>query len=232
MATKRSDMVTGILMTLMLLENVAIAGLAGYFIWTDRVTGDQVRLVWKVYEGEITDDVLADAKSWQDHKADQARQKAQTPSGADAKAKLAATGVEAEAERLGLLRLLKELQDQRGLVQMQLDEYERKRSDLAAIEKRIDAKLAQQEAGPDASFEAMVGIVKAMKPNKIKEYLAQQDENTVADVLRALGNRLAAKVLAEFKTPAEMELTRKYLDTIRQGELVGGTPTASIATGR
>ena len=224
MAGKRTDVVTNILALLMLLEIIAGAGMAGYFIFTGTVTADQARLAWQVYEKKITDQTQADAEAWQKHQADEQLKKEQEASGADATAKLAVTAVRAEAARLGLEGQLKRLQDRENLLNMKFDEFKRKQEHLKEIEKRIDRKTADLETtGSNESFQKMAAIMKAMKPKALKDILIQMDEVTVVEVLKALGTRQAAKVLAEFSTPGEVEQKRRYLDRIRQGDLATTT---------
>jgi flagellar motility protein MotE (MotC chaperone) len=219
-AQKRGDLVTSLLAVLMLLEIAGLAGLAGYLIFTGKVTPEQVRLAYKAYRKEITQQTFEDAEAWRKHLADEARRKARQPSGADARRKLAAAAVEAEAMRLGLQRLLKEAQDRDKLVQLRIEELDQKHRGLDDKEQRIDAKIAAHAAGGgQESFMKMVAIMKAMKPKALKDILVQMDEGTVVDVLRTLGARQAAKVLAEFKSPAELDLKRRYLDVIRAGDV-------------
>jgi len=227
MAGRRGDIVTNLLATLMLLEIIVVAGMAGYFIFTGKVTANQARLAWKVWQKEITDTTQADAEAWRKHQADEEIRKDQQASGADATAKLTATAVEAEAARLGLESQLKRLQDRENLLDLRFEEFRRVEQNLRDIEKRIDQKTAAiEQTGGQESFQKMVGIMKAMKPKALKDILVQMDEPTVVEVLQQLGSRLAAKVLAEFTTPAEVEQKRRYLLMISEGDLAAAaTPS-------
>ena len=96
---------------------------------------------------------------------------------------------------------------------------------------KIDAKLigSRRRLGEVPSRPAAVTRIGSRSTTT--DVLFSTDENTVAAVLMALGNRLAATVLEEFRTPAEIEMARRYLDTIRGATGVDNTPTAA-ATGR
>lgn len=222
MAKKRSDIVTNLLAILMLLEIAAVAGLGGYFILTGKVSPDQIRLGYKVYQGEITDQVIADAESWQAHQAAEAQKEQDKTSGADAKQKLDAAGRRAEAERLGLLRLLADVEDREKLVRKLMEELNLHREALVEQEKRIDIKLALHDAtGGQASFQEKINIMKKLKPKEIKDVLLLWDEYKAVEALKALGDRLASKVLGEFTTPSEIDIKQRWLDLIGSGEVAG-----------
>jgi flagellar motility protein MotE (MotC chaperone) len=227
MAEKRTDLVTNILAFLMLLEIALLAGWGGYAVLAGKVSKEQLRLFYKVYERQINEQVEADAESWMKHQEEQQKAKASQVSGGDAETKIAATSQEAEAARLGIEREMKDLQDREKLVQAKLEEYERARKALEETEKRIDQKLVAEKAGTgQQSFQKMLGILAAMKPQQIKEILVKMDEPMVIEVLKALEARVAAKVLAEYKTPVEIEMKKRYLDAIGEGKLLADKAAA------
>jgi len=227
MAEKRTDLITNILAMLMLLEIAVLAGLSGYAVLTGRISREQLRLAYRVWNGEVNEQVAADAAQWKAHEAAEAQRKAQQVSGADAAAKLAATGVEAEAARLSIDRQFKDLQERERLLQMKLEEYEQTRKAVEATERRVDQKLtALREGGGQKSFQKMMGILSAMKPPEVKEVLLKMDEAMVIEILKSLDARTAAKVLAEYRTSAEVELKKRYLDAIGAGDLTAGRTAA------
>lgn len=228
----RGDILTTILAILMLLEITALAAGAGYLVLTGKVTDEQVRLVWKTFQGEVREDDLKDAEAWRKHEAEQKRAEEMKTSGASADTKLTATELEARAMLVGLEAEKKAVEDRLQLERLRLEEIEQRKQELQNIEKRIDEKLVAIEAGSGkASFQDMVGIVKAMKAPEIKDYLVAQDPETVSRILTAIGSRLAAKVLKEFRTPQEKELVRLYLDTIRSGDPGTGTGAETANAG-
>jgi len=227
MAEKRSDIFTNILAILMLLEIAALAGLAGYVVLTGRITKEQLRLAHKVWIGEVSEQVVTEAESWKKHLQDEEAAKQNKVSGADAAMKLAATNAEAEAARLGIERQLKDLQDRENLVQLKLQELDQKRAGLEEQEKRINQRLAaDREGSGQKNFQMMIGILTALKPPDIKAALMQFDDQKVVEILKALDERTAGKVLAEYRTPAEIQLKTRYLQAIGYGD-TRGTQTAS-----
>ncbi len=224
---KRGDLLTQVLAVLLLLEIAAGAGLAGYLILTGKLSREQVRLAYLACTGELTHKTLEKAEKWDDHRAEEARKEEAKASGADAEAKLAATSVEAEAARLGIERLLEELKDRERLLQMRFEEYKRKRTQLEEIEQRLDRKIAmQEESGGDENFQKMLAIMKVMKPKDLKEVLLQMDDYTVVEVLKGLGPRTAAKVLREYTSPSEVDMKRRYMKMISEGDVAVSGATA------
>lgn len=217
--TTSGRILVNVLAILLLLEIGTLAGLAGYLILTDKVDAEDVRLAARIYNDEITDETVEAAEKWAEHERQQRLKEQMAVSGDDARGKLAATGIEAEAERLGLLRRFKALQDREKLLQVKLDEYEQKRKSLAEIERRIDARLAgEQTDNRDERFSQMVGLMNQMKAPELKQVLIRMDDTTVVEILRSLEKRKAAKVLSEYTTEAELEMKRRYMDMMRTGE--------------
>jgi flagellar motor protein MotB len=220
-ARHRGSVLTNILAILMLLEIAALAGLGGYIVLTGAVTEDQLRLVTRVLEGKITDDTVAGAESWLMHEQEMKRKEEEKLSGADAMTKLAATSIEAEASRLGLLQQFKEVKDQRNLVNQKIGQLERQRKMLAEQEARIDKKITDlAEGGGQKSFTDMIGVLKLIKPDQIKEVLLTWDDRKVVRVLRALPARTAKKVLEQFTGPVEVDLKQRWLQMIASGDIV------------
>lgn len=223
MARHRGSIVVNVLATLMMLEIAAVAAFAAYLILTDTVTKDQIRMMYMAYNDEITDQTVADAEKWRTHKVEEEQKKQEIISGGDAREKLAAASIQAEAEGLYLARQLKETEDQRNVVQSLLKELERNRELLAAQEKRIDEKIAAQaSSGGQESFLEMASIMAKLKSSEIKDVLTGWDDQKAVAVLRALPARVTAKVLGEFKTPQEIQLKQRWLDMIGSGEIAAG----------
>jgi flagellar motility protein MotE (MotC chaperone) len=215
-----------VLAILMALEIAASAALAGYYILTGKVTAEQARLVYKVYQGEVKEQALENAQKWTREQEENARKTETVVAGADAQTKLAASSEQIEVARLAMDRQYKELQDRQAMADRKLQDIEQKRKGLEEIEKRIDDKVAKEKEGTDQqSFQKMLAIMKGMKPPQLKEILVQMDDAATVEVLKGLEARASAKVLAEFKTPQELERKRRYLDMIRTGEVASNKAT-------
>lgn len=222
----RGGALMGILAILMLLEIAVLAGLGGYIVLTGAVTEDQLRLVARVLEKTITDDTVAGAESWQAYEQEMKRKEDEKLSGADAMTKLAATSIEAEAARLGLEQQLKEVQDLRNLLNQKIGQLERQRKVLVEQETRIDKKIADlAEGGGQKNFSDMIGVLKLIKPDQIKEVLLTWEDRKVVRVLRALPPRTAKKVLEQFTGPVQVDLKQRWLQMIASGDVALDDPS-------
>lgn len=220
MARHRGSIVVNLLATLMMLEIAAVAAVAAYLVLTDTVTKDQVRLMYMAYNDEVTDRTVTDAEKWRVHQVEEEQKKQEVISGGGAKEKLNEANLKAEAEGLYLARQLKEMEDQRSVVQSLLKELDRKRELLAEQEKRIeDTIAAHASSGGQQGFQEMAAIMAKLKSSEIKDVLVGWDDQKAVAVLRALPGRVTAKVLGEFRTPREIQLKQRWLDMIGSGEI-------------
>jgi flagellar motility protein MotE (MotC chaperone) len=228
MGRERGSTLVNVLAILMLLELSGAAALAGYVVLTGKVTQEQLRLTYQVYKGEVKPEALDDAAKWKKHQEEEAEAARNKPAGADAYTKVAATGMQAEAGWLGLEWEMKRVQDRQAAVDQRMAEYELKKKELEDLEKRLAAQSAKEHDGSGAaSLQKALAILKGLKPAQLKEYLDQVDDATAVTVIKGLEERTAAKVLAEYKTPADQLRRTKLLEMVRTGELAKGGSTVA-----
>jgi flagellar motility protein MotE (MotC chaperone) len=227
MGRQRGSVVVNILAILMMLEIAAVAGLAAYLLLSGALTGDQVRLMNMVFNGQINDDTLKNSEQWQTHVAEEERKKQDTLSGGSAREKLAKAGIQDEAQELYLARQVTDIGHQQSLIQSMLKELESKRQQLDDREKQFNERVAAQAAsGGQQSFKEMIGIIAKLEPTEIKEVLLGWDDSQVVAVLRALPQRVTAGVLGELRTPQEVQRKKMWLAKIGSGEIVAGAGTS------
>ncbi len=230
MGRERGSTLVNVLAILMLLELAGAAALAGYVVLTGKVTQEQLRLAYQVYKGEVRQEALDDAAKWKKHQEDLAEAAKNKPAGADAYTKLAATGMQAEAGWLGLEFEMKRVQDRQAALNQRMAEFDLKKKELEDLEKRLATQSAKEHDGSGAaSLQKALAILKGMKPAQQKEYLDGVDDATAVLVIKGLEERMAAKVLAEYKTSADQLRRTKLLEMVRTGELAKGN--SSVAGG-
>lgn len=231
MGRERGSTLVNFMAILMLLELAAMAALAGYVVLTGKVSQEQLRLAYQVYKGEVRQEALDDAAKWKKHQEDEAQAAKTKPAGADAYTKVAATGMQAEASYLGLEWELKRAQDRQAAVDQRMAEYGLKKKELEDLEKRLAVQTAKEHDGSGAaSLQKAIAILKGLKPAQMKEYLDGVDDATAVTVIKGLEERTAAKVLAEYKTPADQQRRTKLLEMVRTGS-AGSTQAGELAKG-
>jgi len=122
--------------------------------------------------------------------------------------------------------------------QLKLDRLDRAKSDIQGQIERAQAALAQQSAQLEAAraefdayvakrtglmtdedFKQAVALLSAQKPKQAKAMLqamlTEGEQERVVNYLAAMQNRIAAKVLAEFKDPAEVEQATELVNALR-----------------
>jgi flagellar motility protein MotE (MotC chaperone) len=94
-------------------------------------------------------------------------------------------------------------------------EREQFEKDRAALEARQDeaAQLAS-----DKGFQEALKLYGTMKPKQLKDVFATMPDDDVVRYLRKLESRQVSKVLAEFKTPAELQRVKALIEQVRSAE--------------
>ena len=213
----RGGTLVNILALLMALEITALGLFGGFLILTGRLNETKLWLLGEVYEGRLDGETLAMAQQWQQYQDQEAARKAAIPAGASAPVKLAAGTVEQQSAQLMNQWQLQEIQALKSELEQQIQQLRQARADLEQQQKKLEEQRRSGSQDKEASFQEMLQIVSRMKPPATKEVLLQMEMETVVRILREMDARAAAKVLAEFRSPEEVELKRRYLEMIKAG---------------
>ncbi len=128
-----------------------------------------------------------------------------------------------EQERLRLENQAQELRHrQESLVAMQAQiEADKKKNEDE--KKAFDQKVAQTAAtAKDDNFQKTLALYDEMKTKQIKDIFIGMTPDVVANYLQAMEPSRAAKIIGEFKSPAEATFIASVLERIR----AAGTQTA------
>ena len=91
-----------------------------------------------------------------------------------------------------------------------------------SFEAQRDALEArEQEAtrlAADEGFQDSLELYGTLKPKQVKDVFATLPDDVVVRYLRAMEPRAAAKILKEFKAPAELERLRMLMERVRSAE--------------
>jgi flagellar motility protein MotE (MotC chaperone) len=81
----------------------------------------------------------------------------------------------------------------------------------------------------DKGFQDSLQLYGTMKPKQVKDVFAGLSDEVVVRYLRAMPPRQATKILAEFKTPAELDRVKVLMERVRAAaaESAGTTQTAA-----
>jgi flagellar motility protein MotE (MotC chaperone) len=113
-------------------------------------------------------------------------------------------------------RELRDLQDLVSKGQAKLkaerDAFEKEKAAFETREREA-ARLAS-----DKGFQKSLEVYGTMKPKQIKDVFANLADDVVVRYLRALEPRLVVKILAEFKTPAEVQRVKALMEQVRSAE--------------
>jgi flagellar motility protein MotE (MotC chaperone) len=98
----------------------------------------------------------------------------------------------------------------------------RLKTERDAFDARVKALNArEQEAAKlaaDQGFQEALQLYGTMKPKQVKDVFTRMPDPEVVRYLRALDTRQATKVLAEFKTPAELDRVKVLMEQVRAAE--------------
>src|SRR5437588_457561 len=75
-------------------------------------------------------------------------------------------------------------------------------------------KVAATEA-QDKGFQDSLALYNSMQPKQVKDVFTSLDDATVMKYLRAMDPSRAAKIIKEFKTPADTERVQRIIEMIR-----------------
>jgi hypothetical protein len=111
---------------------------------------------------------------------------------------------------------LEDLQQQISLAQAQLL---RDRETLQSHKQELlTREQKENRLKADKGFQDSLSRYEAMRPNQVKEIFMGLDDRTVMNYLQAMEPRQAAKIIKEFKTPAEMDRIGKIMEMMRQAK--------------
>lgn len=96
------------------------------------------------------------------------------------------------------------------------DAQDKRQKALDLLEKKLkDRDKALTRDVQDKGFADSMALYESMSAKQVKESLAAMDDATATRYLRAMEPARAAKILKEFKTPAESERVQKMMQLIR-----------------
>lgn len=107
------------------------------------------------------------------------------------------------------------------------------KADRDALEQEKSAQDAREQeqaklAG-DKGFQDSLQLYGTMKPKQVKDVFAGLSDDVVVRYLRAMSPRQATKILAEFKTPAELDRVKVLMERVRASAAEPAGTTQSAA---
>ena len=113
------------------------------------------------------------------------------------------------------------------LFQEELNKIVDEKKRVQAVRDDLQAKLDEMNASAaSAGAETASQTLQTLKPKQAKELIAQRlekgDLDVVVKLLAEMSDGKRAKIIAEFKTPTEMEQIGEVLNRIRQGQPAKG----------
>ncbi|OHB84492.1 MAG: hypothetical protein A2V98_19070 [Planctomycetes bacterium RBG_16_64_12] len=131
---------------------------------------------------------------------------------------------------------LRDLAMENALAQLSVEQGQlaEDRKALRQVQEAFEAQLAasKQEAQTEG-MQTLGGILESLKPKQAKEQiiqmLASEEIDKVVILLSAMTESKRAKILAEFKTPEEVEKVGEILRRITEGEPVSSVADAGAA---
>jgi hypothetical protein len=136
-----------------------------------------------------------------------------------------------DAQVTQLERRSREVADQQRQIDLAQAQLLRDREALDARQKQFEAEVAKAtQATQDQGFAAALAVYQAMPAKQVKQIFMTLDDATVTRFMQALEPRQAAKIVKEFKTPAETERIQRVLEQIRKAELAQQVGTAASET--
>ena len=116
-------------------------------------------------------------------------------------------------------RRQRELNDLKAQLDLANEKMIADRAALDADRQKLAAETAQADklAG-DQGFQNSLALYTSMPARQVKAIFLTLDEQTVKQYLEAMPPRSAARVIREFKSPAEIERIHRIMETMRQGQ--------------
>jgi hypothetical protein len=124
--------------------------------------------------------------------------------------------LKADQRETMILALIRQFQDQ-------LDKAEVERKRVQAVSDDLQAKLDEMKnSANDAGMATVQDTMEKIKPKQAKELIVQRldkgEIDVVAKMLANMSDGKRAKIIAEFKTPDDMDKIGAVLNRIRQGQ--------------
>ena len=229
--------------TMLLVMNLlAVAGLAGYLVSTGRLDKQKAGAVVDMLRHKGTPekfreklfDIMEPAPATTSAPATQSF--VSTNADGEPASVLAASATDRlemsrqaiEQERMKLENEAQDLRNRQELLikmQREVDARLKKVVDeKAAYQKQVEADAAKAK---DESFQKTLALYDELKPKQIKEIFLGMPVDSVAAYLQAMDPSRAGKIIAEFKAPAEKTFLTGVLDKIRGANGGSGTGAAS-----
>ena len=198
---------------------LAVAGGAGYLVFTGRLDRAKVREIREVVMG-----------------------RPQTPPAGEAPAVALpatrpSTGLEGILERYAALPPNDQVEFIRNTTQTQLAMVDRRQRELADQQRRVEAAAAQvardraeleaarkrfaqeqemaAQAADEKGFAQSLDLYVSMPARSVKTIFLGLDDATVVRYLQAMEPRIAARITREFKSPEETERLKRIMERLR-----------------
>ncbi len=128
-------------------------------------------------------------------------------------------------------RRQRDLQDLRAQAELAQAQAARDRDAVARDRQALKAQQDQLAAGHvDKGFDDSLALYRTLPPKQVKAIFVTLPDETVQRYLQAMDARQAAKVMKEYKSPADVDRLQRVLERIRQPTQAAGAPPAATAT--
>jgi len=133
-----------------------------------------------------------------------------------------------EEGRLQMENEAQDLQHRQELLEQKQAQLELDQKKLAEDKKVFDAQVAAAKTGVnDAGFDKAMSFFDGLKPKQVKDLLSGMQVSDAAKFIGAMEPDRAAKVMAEFKSPAEKQFLGDLVDQVRGAHGNTGTGAAT-----
>lgn len=210
----------------LLVNALALGGLAGWLGATGRLSKDRVREAAEVFNNTIEEQAALEAE------AQKAEQEALELAEQALRLQQVAGGPVTPEARLASIQRVDDTQ--RALIEKRKTEVEALQRQLSTQRKLIEDRLAELERKQKAFDEAVAAQVEQMKDEDFRQAIAmlegipakqakavlqqllkQGDDEQVVSYLYAMEERKASKVLTEFKQPNEVAQAADLIEQLR-----------------
>ncbi len=230
-----------IVLTIALANMLALAGIIGWLVTSDRLDAERMRDIRQVFSETVTAresrQSAEEAKAKQEEQAKVEAAKAKEPP-VTGKDKLDVRLEKAEADEAKLEKMRQESRQLQAAIASQIADLESLRQTVQK-EREAYEQLRAQHAASDGSaqFKKALTTLEGLKPDKVKQVLQQlldtkrpEDAEQVISYLNGMQERTRVKVLDEFaKTDAK--LASDLLERLRVRGLAPREPASAPANG-
>jgi flagellar motility protein MotE (MotC chaperone) len=209
-----------VLMLTLALNFLALAGGVAYLFKTGALTKEKVAAI-KLMLGPATTQTVAEGKKDQPDASTQPtinklEELLATVSGRPAGEQVEFMQRTFDAQQAQLDRRQRELQTLKDLIQLDRKAQDDRQKVLDTRQKKLDEReQAMAKDMADKGFTDSLAMYESLPPKQAKDIFLGLNDATATKYLRAMEPARAAKILKEFKTPAETERLQRMIEMIR-----------------